>query len=35
MDADHETELAPLIQEVAVDIDTIRLGQVLGNELPD
>lgn len=28
----HETQLAPLVKEISVDIDTIRLTQILRNE---
>ena len=28
----HEAQLAPLVQEIAVDIDTIRLTQILRNK---
>lgn len=31
----HVTQLAPLVQEVAVDVDTVRLAQVLGDEGAD
>ena len=31
----HEAQLAPLVEEVAVHVDAVGLGQVLGDELPD
>ena len=32
---DHVAEMAPLVQEVAVDIDAVGLAQVFGDEGPD
>lgn len=29
----HEAEVLPLIQEVAVNVDTVRLGEILGDQL--
>lgn len=31
----HEAQIAPLVQKVPVDIDTVGLRQVLGDQLPD
>jgi hypothetical protein len=31
----HITKVPPLVQEVPVDIDTVRLGEVFGDQLPD
>ena len=31
----HEAELAPLVEKVAVDIDTVWLAQILGYERAD
>lgn len=31
----HKTEISPLVEEVSVYIDTIRLGQILRNECPN
>lgn len=31
----HKTQVAPVIEEVPVDIDAIRLAEVLGYQPPD
>lgn len=31
----HVTEVPPLIQEVAVDVDAVGLGEIFGDQLPD
>lgn len=33
--SDHEAEVCPLAQKIAVDIDAVRLTQVLGDESAD
>lgn len=31
----HEAKVSPLIQEVAVYVNAVRFGEVLGDHLPD
>ncbi len=35
IEAYHEAKMAPLEQEVPIDVDAVRLAQVLGDQRPD
>lgn len=31
----HEAKISPLVEEIAIDVDGVRLRQILGDQLPD
>lgn len=35
LNSHHKTQVAPLVEEISVDIDTVRLRQILGDQLFD